>query len=95
MYFPGLEGEKPSEMTEEQVLKKLGELQKRMAIAQQMGNSDVIRQLRNLLDYYYSIQDEKRQQELQEMIDKDPKLGRTSIDIDWPDPADEDEDDSK
>ena len=88
---PGLEKEKLSELTEEQLVEKIVELNKRIGIAHQLGRTDVIPQLELLVEHYEQVRNEKLQKELQEMIDADPKLGRTVINIDWPDPAEEEE----
>lgn len=90
---PGLEHEKASELTEEQVVKKLVEIQKRMGMAHTTGRTEVIFQLQILLDHYQDILREKQMMELQALIDADPKLGRKVIDIDWPDPAEEEDKD--
>ena len=92
---PGLEHEKASELTEEQIVKKITEIQKRIGMAQTTGRTEAVFQLQLLLDHYQDIMKEKLMMELQDLIDADPKLGRKVIDIDWPDPADEDEDTDK
>lgn len=92
MIHPGLEHEKASELTEEQCHKKISEINIRIGIAHQLGRTDALPQLRSLVEHYQAILKDKMDAELQEMIDNDPKLGRTVIDIDWPDPADEKDD---
>ena len=92
---PGLENEKTSELTEEQIVKKIVEISKRIGMAQTTGRTEVVHQLQLLLDHYRFAQQEKLQYELQKIIDDDPKLGRKVIDIDWPDPADTDDTDEK
>ena len=89
MYYPGLEGEKVSEMSEEDILKKINELNIRLAIAYNMGTSDAVFQLQGLLDHYNRALHEKVEAEMQKIIDADPKLGRKVINIDWPDPNEE------
>ena len=91
MIHPGLEHEKASELTIEQCHKKLTELNKRIGIAYKIGRTDALPQLRLLVEHYTLIIKDKRDAEIQELIDNDPKLGRTVIDIDWPDPADEED----
>ncbi len=92
MIHPGLEHEKASELTEEACHKKISEINIRIGIAHQLGRTDALPQLRSLIEHYQAILKDKMDAELQEMIDNDPKLGRTVIDIDWPDPADEKDD---
>ena len=92
MIHPGLEKEKSSELTIEDCHKKLTELNKRIGFAYKTGRVEVINQLNILIDHYQNIINEKLDKEAQEMINKDPKLGRTVIDIDWPDPAEEEDD---
>ena len=89
---PGLEHEKTSEMTEEELVKKTTEINKRMGMAYQSGRTEVVRQLQLLLEHYQDALNEKMMMQLQSILDADPKFGRKVIDIDWPDPA-EDEDD--
>ena len=91
--YPGLENEKVSELTEEDCHNKISEIQKRIGIAYQLGRTDAIPQLNSLIIHYENILNDKMQEQLQEIIDNDPKLGRTVIDIDWPDPADKDDTD--
>ena len=90
MYYPGLEGEKVSEMSEEDILDRVGELNTRLAIAHDMGSTDAVFQLQGLLDHYNEALREKVEIEMQKIIDEDPKLGRKVINIDWPDPNEED-----
>ncbi len=90
MYYPGLEGEKVSEMSEEDILLKISELNKRLSIAHDMGGTDAVFQLQGLLDHYNEAIYEKVQAEMQKIIDEDPKLGRKVINIEWPDPSDDD-----
>lgn len=92
---PGLENEKASELTEGDCYKKITELNKRIGIAYQLGRTDALPQLRSLIEHYQAIIKDKVDAEIQELIDADPKLGRTVIDIDWPDPAEKDDDDEK
>ncbi len=92
---PGLEHEKASELNEEQITKKITEIQKRIGMANMTGRTEVIFQLQALLNHYQEILNEKMLLELQAILDADPKLGRKVIDIDWPDPADEDDDPDK
>lgn len=92
MIHPGLEHEKASELTEEQCHKKISELNIRMGIAHRLGRTDALPQMRLLVEHYQSILKDKIDAEMQKMMDDDPKLGRTVIDIDWPDPADQEED---
>ena len=92
---PGLEHEKASELNEEQITKKITAIQKRMGMAQTTGRTEAMFQLQALLDHYQEMLHEKLLIELQAILDDDPKLGRTVIDIDWPDPADEDDDPDK
>lgn len=86
MYYPGLEGEKVSEMSEEDILEKVNELNIRLSIAYNMGSSDAVFQLQGLLNHYNEAIREKVEAEMQKIIDADPKLGRKVINIDWPDP---------
>lgn len=90
---PGLEHEKTSEMTEEELVKKTTEINKRIGMAQLSGRTEVVFQLQLLLEHYQTALNEKLMMELQSIIDDDPKLGRKVIDIDWPDPAEDEEDD--
>ena len=92
---PGLEHEKASDLNEEQIVDKITEIQKRIGMAHTTGRTKVVFQLQALLEHYQSMLKEKLFMELQSMIDADPKLGRKVIDIDWPDPADDDEEDKK
>lgn len=91
MFYPGLEGQKIDDLSEEDIAIKISEIQKRIGIAYQLGRTDAVPQLNALAAHYQAILQEKFQREEQEMIDADPKLGRTVIDIDWPDPAEEDD----
>lgn len=90
MYYPGLEGEKVSEMSEEDILEKVNELNIRLSIAFNMGSSDAVFQLQGLLNHYNEAIREKVEAEMQKIIDADPKLGRKVINIDWPDPNEKD-----
>ncbi len=90
MYYPGLEGEKVSEMSEEDILDKISELNIRLSIAYNMSSSDAVFQLQGLLDYYNEAIREKVEAEMQKVIGEDPKLGRKVINIDWPDPNEKD-----
>jgi len=92
MYYPGLDGIKIDEISEEEVTLKISELNKRIGIAHKLGRTDIINQLNNLIEYYQTILKEKYQREEQKIIDADPKLGKSIIDIDWPDPNEEKED---
>lgn len=92
-YFPGLENEKTEDLTEEDIAIKISELNIRIGIAYQTGRTEAIQQLRNLVDHYQNIMHEKLLKEQQELLDADPKLGRTVINIDWPDPAEKDDKD--
>ena len=94
MIHPGLEHEKASELTEEDCYKKISEINIRIGIVNSLNRTDCLPQLRLLLEHYQTILVDKMDARLQEIIDNDPKLGRTVIDIDWPDPAD-DKDDEK
>lgn len=89
MFYPGLEGEKVSEMSEEDILGKINELNIRLAIAYNMGSTDAVFQLQGLLDHYSEAIREKVEAEMQKIIDEDPKLGRKVINIEWPDPNEE------
>ena len=89
MIYPGLETEKASELTEEDCHKKISEINIRIGIAHRLGRTDALPQLRLLMEHYQSILKDKIDTQMQEIIDNDPKLGRTVIDIDWPDPADD------
>lgn len=91
--YPGLENEKASELTEEDCHNKISDLRVRMGIAHELGRTDAIPQLEMLIEHYEIIINDKMQAEMQVIIDNDPKLGRTVIDIDWPDPADEEDSD--
>jgi len=91
---PGLEKEKASEMSIEDCHEKITEIDRRMGIAYQLTHTDVLPQMRLLKEHYQMIIKDKMDAEMQEMIDSDPKLGRTVIDIDWPDPADEEDEDT-
>ena len=93
MFYPGLEGQKVDDLSEGDIAIKISELQKRIGISYQLGRTDAISQLNGLVAHYQAILQEKYQREEQELIDADPKLGRTVIDIDWPDPADEEDTD--
>ena len=90
MYYPGLEGEKVSEMSEEDILDRISELNIRLSIAYNMSSSDAVFQLQGLLDHYNEALREKVEAEMQKIIDEDPKLGRKVINIDWPDPNEKD-----
>ena len=92
MIHPGLDTEKVSELSIEDCHKKLTEINKRIGIAHQLGRTSSLPQLLLLRDHYQFIIKEKLEEETQELIDKDPKLGRKVIDIDWPDPAEEKDD---
>ena len=92
-YIPGLENINISELSDENIHKKITKLNQRLGIAHQFGRHEVLEQLNRLIDFYQNILFDRALKEEQKMIDADPKLGRTVIDIDWPDPADiEDED---
>ncbi|KKN24770.1 hypothetical protein LCGC14_0891550 [marine sediment metagenome] len=91
MYYPGLEGEKVSEMSEEDILDRISELNIRLSIAYNMSSSDAVFQLQGLLDHYNEALREKVEAEMQKIIDEDPKLGRKVINIDWPDPNEKDD----
>jgi len=91
--YPGLEKEKASTLTEIDCHNKIMELNKRIGIAYQLGRTDALPQLRSLIEHYQAILKDKVDSEVQDMIDSDPKLGRTVIDIDWPDPAESDDKD--
>lgn len=91
MVHPGLEKEKAFELSEEECHKKISELNMRMGIAHKLGRTDALPQLRLLVEHYQMILKDKMDAEMQKMVDDDPKLGRTVIDIDWPDPADQDD----
>jgi len=93
-YIPGLEGEKSDDLSEDEIAIKISELNKRIGIAYTTGRTDSVPQLRNLIEHYQAIMREKLLREEQELIDADPKLGRTVINIDWPDPAEEDNKDT-
>lgn len=93
MFYPGLEGQKIDDLSEEDITIKISEIQKRIGIAYQLGRTDAVFQLNGLAAHYQAILQEKFQREEQEMIDADPKLGRTVINIEWPDPADEEDTD--
>ncbi len=86
MYYPGLEGEKVSEMSEEDILDRISELNIRLSIAYNMSSTDAVFQLQGLLDHYNEALREKVEAEMQKIIDEDPKLGRKVINIEWPDP---------
>lgn len=92
MFYPGLEGQKIDDLSEDDIAIKISELQKRVGICYQLGRTDAVQQLTGLIEHYQAILQEKYQREEQELIDADPKLGRTVIDIEWPDPAEEDDD---
>jgi len=66
-----------------------------MGMVQTTGRTEAMFQLQALLDHYQDMLKEKLLLELQAILDADPKLGRKVIDIDWPDPADEDDDTDK
>ena len=91
---PGLENEIISDLSEEDIIRKITELQKRMGIAHTTGRVEVINQLQLLIDHYQSILYERMLEEQQKIIDADPKLGRKVIDIDWPDPNEEEDGES-
>jgi hypothetical protein len=92
-YIPGLENISIDELTDDKIHKKITELNKRLGIAHRFGSHEAIEQLTRLVDFYNTILVDRAQAQEQEMIDNDPKLGRTVIDIDWPDPADDKDDD--
>lgn len=75
-----------SKLTEEEILEKITELNKRKAMAYSSGRAGeiMINQLDIMLDHYQNILDERIFFEIQEEINKDPKLSRESIDIEWP-----------
>lgn len=93
-YFPGLEGEKSSNLSEDDIAIKISELNIRIGIAYNTGRTEAIHQLRMLIEHYQFMLREKYMKEEQELLDADPKLGRTVINIDWPDPAEKDEKDT-
>lgn len=86
MYYPGLEGEKISEMSEEDILDRISKLNIQLSIAYTISSSDAVFQLQSLLNHYNEAIREKVEAEMQKIIDADPKLGRKVINIDWPDP---------
>ncbi len=92
MIHPGLELEIASSLSEEDCHNKIAELNKRMGIAHQLGRTDALPQLRSLVEHYQAILKDKLDKEMQDMIDAGPKLGRTVIDIEWSDPADDEAD---
>jgi hypothetical protein len=92
MIHPGLENLKSSELSEEDIYLKISELNKRMGIAyQQNRDFRVLSQLRALLEHYEMMIQEIRFKQEQDEIASNPDLNWTSIDIDWPDPAEEKE----
>ncbi len=93
-YFPGLEGEKSDDLSEEDIALKISKLNERIGISYKLGRTDSLPQLRLLVEHYQFMLREKVMKEQQDLIDADPKLGRTVIDIDWPDPADEKNDET-
>lgn len=92
---PGLEKEKLSELSEDDIVHKITDLQRRMGIAYQTGRTEVVAQLQLLIDHYQDALNERILEEQQKLIDADPKWGRTVIDIDWPDPNAEAEEEEK
>ena len=90
-YFPGLEGEKSTDLNEDEIAIKISELNKRIGIAYNTGRTDTVPQLRLLIEHYQAVMQEKLLLEEQALIDADPKLGRKVINIDWPDPADDED----
>ena len=86
---PFLEKEQVSKLSDDEIFQKISEIQKRMGIAHQTGRTDSLYQLQLLLEHYQSILNERLMEEQQKIIDSDPKLSRTVIDIDWPDPHEE------
>lgn len=93
-YLPGIDMKKIHECTDEDIHKKITELNKRMGIAMRFGRAEVINQLGNLLDFYKGILVERSMIESKKEMDSDPILSCQSIDIDWPDPADSHADDN-
>lgn len=89
MTHPFLEKEQVSKLSDDEIFQKISEIQKRMGIAHQTGRTDSLYQLQLLLEHYQSILNERLMEEQQKIIDSDPKLSRTVIDIDWPDPHEE------
>lgn len=83
---PSLENEQHSDLTEDEILQKIHKINDRLIMAGQRGNHQVITQLYQLRDHYQNILDSRIQQEI---LEQDPDKDKTSIDIDWPDPAEE------
>lgn len=92
-YLPGIDMKKIKESTDEDIHKKITELNKRMGIAMRFGRAEVINQLGDLLDFYKTILFERSMVEIKKEMDADP-TNFQSIDIDWPDPADSHSDDN-
>lgn len=81
---PGLEHIKWSELTDDDITKKIGELHRRLNIATLGGNHMIINQMHLLLDTYYNEQELRITKQYDEMIkNSDKRYTQQSIDIDW------------
>lgn len=85
---------KVSELSDDDIQDRINEIYKRMGAAHELGgrSPEIFKQLQILLDFYEDAKAERLESTVQKMIDDDPKLGRISIDIDWPDPAGDEDD---
>lgn len=81
---PGLEHIKWSEMTDDTITKKIGELHIRLNAATLGGNHMIISQLHLLLETYYMEQEKRITEKYEELIrNSDVRYTQQSIDIDW------------
>lgn len=90
--YPLLDNEKTSELTDEDIMNKITELQKKIGAVYSLagrGSTEMLSQLNLLLNHYEMIMQERMFYQMHELMEKDPKLGRTVIDIDWPDPKED------
>lgn len=92
MFHPGLEKLSTHDLTEEEIYLKIAELNKKLGIAYGQNRDHlVIEQLTLLRDHFQMLLQEIRSEELKAEMASNPDLNWTSIDIDWPDPAEEKE----
>lgn len=81
---PGLETFVWSELTNDELVMKIGDLQRRLQIAAMRGNHIIMNQLNLLLETFYQEQERRNRQQYEELVKaSDKNYGATSIDIDW------------